>query len=128
MIYEHEGQIIDCKDDEVIAIAKSLDLNPDILSDLKEAMYVWACDNDKIVDQEQQAANDKAKGVTFRVESGKKRSPKRKPNEDKMRVISSIAKFLVNSGYDNVEIPNPQGTITFTTGEKRLSLKLTQHR
>ena len=121
---------IKCNEQEVYAIARSLDLNPSNPYELMEAQYVWACDHDKIIDPDQQDLNDKAKSADsgLRVSSTKRRTVKRKPNETKIKIVNEIAAFLINESYDNVNIVNAQGEISFSIGDKEFSVKLTQHR
>lgn len=119
---------IKCNDQEVYAIAKSLDLNPNNPHDLLEAQYVWACDHDKITDSDQQELNQKAAGVAnARVNKGR-RKVNRKPNETKIKIINELAAFLLNESYSDVEIVNKQGEVQFSVGDKSFSVKLTQHR
>ena len=124
---------IKCNEQEVYAIARSLDLNPSNPYDLMEAQYVWACDHGKIIDPDQQDLNNKASnaGAGLHVTSnsaGKRRAAKRKPNETKIKVINDIAAFLIDNTYNNVNIVNAQGEISFSIGDKEFSIKLTQHR
>lgn len=56
-----------------------------------------------------------------------KKAKNRKKDEEKSEIISKIAEFLHNSGY-NCEIVNTEGKISLELNENSYSLTLTKHR
>ena len=63
-----------------------------------------------------------------RQTSGQKTERKRKENPTKGAVITEIAKFLAENGYEMVNVTNPERQIAFKIGENDYELTLVQKR
>lgn len=60
--------------------------------------------------------------------TGAKTERKRKENPTKAGVIVDLAKFLVENGYEMVNVTNPERQIAFKIGENDYELTLVQKR
>ena len=63
-----------------------------------------------------------------RQTSGEKTERKRKENPTKSSIISEIAQFLTENGYEMVEITNKERQIALKVGENAYELTLVQKR
>ena len=66
--------------------------------------------------------------VGTRKTEGTKTERKRKENPTKATIISEIARFLTENGYENVEITNKERQIALKSGENAFELTLVQKR
>ena len=111
-----------------------------IMSGLKcskeEALEILECD--KAIDRGERMPFDldpetekqakKFANVGTRATDGKKTERKRKENPTKATIISEIARFLTENGYENVEITNKERQIALKSGENSFELTLVQKR
>ena len=102
----------------------------------EEALDIIKCD--KEIDQgkpmefdlpkELEKQAKKMANVGTRKTDGKKVERKRKENPTKATLISEIAQFLTENGYENVEITNKERQISLKSGENAFELTLVQKR
>jgi ubiquinone biosynthesis protein COQ9 len=64
--------------------------------------------------------------VGTRKTEGTKTERKRKENPTKATIISEIARFLTENGYENVEITNKERQIALKSGENAFDFTLVQ--
>jgi hypothetical protein len=96
----------------------------------EEAEELYEDDKSDEVLPEVAEMEKKAKSLGRRYENNKtteRKKSDRKPkiDEEKVEIISKVAKQLT---ADNITIVNPQREITFTVGANEYSLTLTKHR
>jgi hypothetical protein len=102
----------------------------------EEALEILECD--KAIDRGERMPFDldpetekqakKFANVGTRATDGKKTERKRKENPTKATIISEIARFLTENGYENVEITNKERQIALKSGENSFELTLVQKR
>ena len=102
----------------------------------EEALEIIECD--KAIDRGEKMDFDlsaeaekvarKFSNVGTRKTDGKKTERKRKENATKATLIAEIARFLTESGYENVEITNKERQIALKSGENAFELTLVQKR
>lgn len=104
----------------------------------QEAVDLWLCDNDYIVNEEEQALTAKAKENRVTATVHKAKSTEYKPKTQKERVakadptkegiISAIAEMLPSVNAENIVIANKGKLITFTIGADSYKLDLIRQR
>ena len=102
----------------------------------EEAEQVIA--DDKAIDRGERMAFDldpqaekmakKYANTGIRQTSGAKTERKRKENPTKATIISEIAQFLTENGYEMVEITNKERQIALKVGENAFEITLVQKR
>ena len=102
----------------------------------EEALQIIA--DDKAIDRGERMSFDLSKeeekqakkyaNTGTRKTSGEKTERKRKENPTKATIISEIAQFLTENGYEMVNITNKERQIAFTVGENSFELTLVQKR
>ena len=109
-------RLLKCSEDEakqIIADDKAIDRGERMAFDLSK-------------EEEKQAMKYANTGT--RKTSETKTERKRKENPTKGAVITEIAKFLAENGYEMVNVTNPERQITFKIGENDYELTLVQKR
>lgn len=102
----------------------------------EEALEIIECD--KAIDRGERVYFDlspeaekeakKYANTGTRKTNGAKTERKRKENPTKATVIAELAQFLVENGYEMVEITNKERQIAFKVGENAYELTLVQKR
>lgn len=102
----------------------------------EEALEIIECD--KAIDRGEKMDFDlsaeaekvarKFSNVGTRKTDGKKTERKRKENPTKATIIAEVAQFLIENGYENVEITNKERQIALKSGENAFELTLVQKR
>ena len=80
------------------------------------------------LDKETEKQAKKWANTGTRQTTSEKTERKRKENPTKATIISEIAKFLTENGYDSVEITNKERQIALKVGENAFELTLVQKR
>ena len=80
------------------------------------------------LDKETEKQAKKWANTGTRQTTSEKTERKRKENPTKASIISEIAKFLTENGYDSVEITNKERQIALKVGENAFELTLVQKR
>ena len=113
-------------DVEIDKLMDNLDIS------LAEACELWLADNDKIVNEEQEEIDKKAKNAPRRYEQGAKERKKaekvRKVDENKGELLKIIQNALANSGICADFVQNNEVTLDFTAFGDDFTVKLTKHR
>jgi hypothetical protein len=80
------------------------------------------------LDKETEKQAKKWANTGTRQTTNEKTERKRKENPTKASIISEIARFLTENGYDSVEITNKERQIALKVGENAFELTLVQKR
>jgi hypothetical protein len=80
------------------------------------------------LDKETEKQAKKWANTGTRQTTSEKTERKRKENPTKASIISEIARFLTENGYDSVEITNKERQIALKVGENAFELTLVQKR
>lgn len=80
------------------------------------------------LDKETEKQAKKWANTGTRQTTSEKTERKRKENPTKATIISEIAKYLTENGYDSVEITNKERQIALKVGENAFELTLVQKR
>lgn len=80
------------------------------------------------LDKETEKQAKKWANTGTRQTTSEKTERKRKENPTKASIISEIANFLTENGYDSVEITNKERQIALKVGENAFELTLVQKR
>ena len=80
------------------------------------------------LDKETEKQAKKWANTGTRQTTSEKTERKRKENPTKATIISEIARFLTENGYDSVEITNKERQIALKVGENAFELTLVQKR
>ena len=80
------------------------------------------------LDKETEKQAKKWANTGTRAVASEKTERKRKENPTKASIISEIANFLTENGYDSVEITNKERQIALKVGENAFELTLVQKR
>lgn len=129
MTYEFNGKKIRIADSEIENLVKGLNISTE------QAIQIWLEDEGYLDNEEQNNLDKKAKEskITATVhqaksDNRKERKPReRKPDTEKEKIISDLAKFLENS-TENVKITNISKIIEFDIGENHYKLDLVRQR
>lgn len=102
--------------------------------DIEETILMWLTDNDKLIDEEQEELDKKAKGKVKLVASEEKTKKKtqkervQKENPEKEYIIGCLAEYLEEINATNIVIENKLKLITFTYNNKEFKIDLIQKR
>ena len=129
MTYDFNGKKIRIADSEIENLVKGLNISTE------QAIQIWLEDEGYLENEEQNSLDKKAKESKItptvhqaKSDSRKERKPReRKPDEEKEKIISNLAKFLENS-TENVKITNISKIIEFDIGENHYKLDLVRQR
>lgn len=129
MTYEFNGKKIRIADGEIENLVKGLNISTE------QAIQIWLEDEGYLDNEEQNSLDKKAKEnkITATVhqaksDNRKERKPReRKPDTEKEKIISNLAKFLENL-TENVKITNISKIIEFDIGENHYKLDLVRQR
>jgi hypothetical protein len=80
------------------------------------------------LDKETEKEAKKYANVREKTVKTPKKTPVRKENATKSQIIADIFAFLVEKGYENVNITNKERQISFKIGENDYELTLVQKR
>ena len=80
------------------------------------------------LDKETEKQAKKWANTGTRQTTSEKTERKRKENPTKASIIAEIANFLIENGYDSVEITNKERQIALKVGENAFELTLVQKR
>ena len=80
------------------------------------------------LDKETEKQAKKWANTGTRQTASEKTERKRKENPTKASIIAEIANFLIENGYDSVEITNKERQIALKVGENAFELTLVQKR
>ena len=120
MVYNYEGRAYTIPDNEIALLMQKLSLSKE------DAIDLWLCDNGKEENEEQIALDNSAKGVVsnYAVSEKKEKTSRKsrtvKVSDEKTKLFSDIADFLMENYNISVEIPNRQINIDFGRGFKLL--------
>lgn len=96
--------------------------------DTEDAAEMWLSDHELVENPVVKELTEKAQGITNRVESGKRKAPARKPDEEKRGIIAGLHDYLLSGPEQNVTVANPERMITFSLGDNNYELVLTKKR
>ena len=125
-----ENQIVKIPQDEIERIKKGLGVSED------DACWIWCEDNGKIVNDEQEKLDKKAKESRItatihqaRAENTKERKKvERKPDQVKDSLVESLKAFLIEQGFENVAITKVGKLVEFDCGGEHFKLDLIRQR
>ena len=101
-----------------------------------DACWIWCEDNGKIVNEEQEELDKKAKESRItatihqaRAETTKERKKiERKPDQVKDSLVESLKAFLIEQGFENVAITKVGKLVEFDCGGEHFKLDLIRQR
>ena len=125
-----ENQIIKVPREEVERIMKGLGVTED------DACWIWCEDNGKVLNEEQEELDKKAKDNRItatihqaRAETQKERKKvERKPDQVKDSLAESLKDFLIEQGFENVAITKVGKLVEFDCGGEHYKLDLIRQR
>lgn len=125
-----ENQIVKVPKDEVDRIVKGLGVSED------DACWIWCEDNGKVLNEEQENLDKKAKDNRItatihqaRAETAKERKKvERKPDQVKDSLVESLKAFLIEQGFENVAITKVGKLVEFDCGGEHFKLDLIRQR
>ena len=125
-----ENQFVKIPQDEIERIMKGLGVSQD------DACWIWCEDNGKIVNDEQEELDKKAKASRItatihqaRAENTKERKKvERKPDQVKDSLVESLKAFLIEQGFENVSITKVGKLVEFDCGGEHFKLDLIRQR
>ena len=125
-----ENQFVKIPKDEIERIKKGLGVSED------DACWIWCEDNGKIVNDEQEELDKKAKESRItatihqaRAENTKERKKvERKPAQVKDSLVESLKTFLIEQGFENVAITKIGKLVEFDCGGEHFKLDLIRQR
>jgi hypothetical protein len=108
----------------------------DGIKTIDDACWIWCEDNGKIVNEEQEELDKKAKESRItatihqaRAETTKERKKvERKPDQVKDSLVESLKTFLIEQGFDNVAITKVGKLVEFDCGGEHFKLDLIRQR
>jgi len=126
-----ENQIIKIPQEEIDRLMKL----PDIKT-VDDACWVWCEDNGKIINEEQEKLDKKAKAsrITATIHQAKAETQKerkkveRKADQTKDSLVEQLADYLKTSGIANVQIVKIGKLIEFDIGSEHFKLDLIRQR
>jgi len=126
-----EGVIVKIPMDELERLMKL-----DGIKTIEDACWVWCEDNGKIVNEEQEELDKKAKENRItatihqaRAETTKERKKvERKPDQVKDSLVESLKAFLIEQGFENVTITKVGKLVEFDCGGEHFKLDLIRQR
>ena len=103
---------------------------------IEDACWIWCEDNGKIVNEEQEELDKKAKENRItatihqaRAENTKERKKvERKPDQVKDSLVESLKAFLIEQGFENVTITKVGKLVEFDCGGEHFKLDLIRQR
>lgn len=125
-----ENQIIKVPRDEVERIMSGLGVTED------DACWIWCEDNGKVLNEEQEELDKRAKENRItatihqaRAETTKERKkPERKPDQVKDSLVENLKDFLIEQGFENVTIAKVGKLVEFDCGNEHFKLDLIRQR
>ena len=125
-----ENQFVKIPQDEIERIMKGLGVSQD------DACWIWCEDNGKIVNDEQEELDKKAKASRItatihqaRAENTKERKKvERKPDQVKDSLVENLKAFLIEQGFENVSITKVGKLVEFDCGGEHFKLDLIRQR
>lgn len=126
-----ENQIVKIPMDELERLMKL-----DGIKTIEDACWIWCEDNGKIVNEEQEELDKKAKENRItatihqaRAETTKERKKvERKPDQVKDSLVESLKAFLIEQGFENVTITKVGKLVEFDCGGEHFKLDLIRQR
>ena len=126
-----ENQIVKIPMDELERLMKL-----DGIKTIDDACWIWCEDNGKIVNEEQEELDKRAKESRItatihqaRAETTKERKKvERKPDQVKDSLVESLKAFLIEQGFDNVTITKVGKLVEFDCGGEHFKLDLIRQR
>ena len=126
-----ENQIIKIPQEDIDRLMKL----PDIKT-VEDACWVWCEDNGKIINEEQEELDKKAKAsrITATIHQAKAETQKerkkveRKADQTKDSLVEQLADYLKTSGIANVQIVKIGKLIEFDIGSEHFKLDLIRQR
>lgn len=121
------GKVVSVPDKEIECLMNLLHLSQE------EAVHTWLCDNDYIMDEEQEELNSRAKKVKIQLgakDISKKREQKPrtiKISDEKHELFSKIRDFLTEN-FQNVEILKENKLFAVKINEKVFKIDLIEQR
>lgn len=108
----------------------------DGIKTIEDACWIWCEDNGKIVNEEQEELDKKAKENRItatihqaRAENTKERKKvERKPDQVKDSLVEGLKAFLIEQGFDNVAITKVGKLVEFDCGGEHFKLDLIRQR
>jgi hypothetical protein len=108
----------------------------DGIKTIEDACWIWCEDNGKIVNEEQEELDKKAKENRItatihqaRAENTKERKKvERKPDQIKDSLVESLQAFLIEQGFENVTITKVGKLVEFDCGGEHFKLDLIRQR
>ena len=125
-----ENQIVKVPREEVERIMNGLGVTED------DACWIWCEDNGKVLNEEQEELDKKAKDNRItatihqaRAETQKERKKvERKPDQVKDSLAESLKDFLIEQGFENVAITKVGKLVEFDCGGEHYKLDLIRQR
>jgi hypothetical protein len=108
----------------------------DGIKTIEDACWIWCEDNGKIVNEEQEELDKRAKENRItatihqaRAENTKERKKvERKPDQIKDSLVESLQAFLIEQGFENVTITKVGKLVEFDCGGEHFKLDLIRQR
>lgn len=125
-----ENVFVNIPREEIERMMKGLGITED------DACWIWCEDNGKIVNEEQEELDKKAKEsrITATIHQARAETPKerkkveRKPDQVKDSLVESLKAFLIEQGFDNVAITKVGKLVEFDCGGEHFKLDLIRQR
>ena len=125
-----ENVFVNIPREEIERMMKGLGVTED------DACWIWCEDNGKIVNEEQEELDKKAKESRItatihqaRAETTKERKKvERKPDQVKDSLVESLKAFLIGQGFENVSITKVGKLVEFDCGSEHFKLDLIRQR
>lgn len=124
-----DGRLVKISSKYIDNVVKSLDI------DEEEAILTWLEDEEYIINEDQAELNEKAKAnkankvVKAKAVAAKTQKERvKKENPVKEEIITKVAEFLINGGYQDVAIENKSKIITFKVGDREFKFDLVEKR
>ena len=125
-----ENVFVNIPREEIERMMKGLGVTED------DACWIWCEDNGKIVNEEQEELDKKAKESRItatihqaRAETTKERKKvERKPDQVKDSLVESLKAFLIEQGFENVAITKVGKLVEFDCGGEHFKLDLIRQR
>ena len=108
----------------------------DGIKTIEDACWIWCEDNGKVLNEEQEELDKKAKENRItatihqaRAETTKERKKvERKPDQVKDSLVESLKAFLIEQGFENVAITKVGKLVEFDCGGEHFKLDLIRQR
>ena len=125
-----ENVFVNIPREEIERMMKGLGITED------DACWIWCEDNGKIVNEEQEELDKKAKEsrITATIHQARAETPKerkkveRKPDQVKDSLVESLKVFLIEQGFENVAITKVGKLVEFDCGGEHFKLDLIRQR